>query len=66
MNLKEKKEKLIYLLELIEKGRCTSLSEMAKRFDCSKRTIKRMVAILREEGNNIRYCQKNRKFIKSI
>ena len=51
-----------YLLELIMKGRCISLEQTAKSFQCSKRTIKRMIAELREEGKNIKYSRSNMKF----
>ncbi len=63
MTYKEHKQKADYLLEMIQKGRCYSLEQVAKKFACSKRTIKRMLTELREEGNEIYYCQNTQKFL---
>lgn len=60
MNYRERTERMIYLLELIEKSRCRNLDSIAERFDCSRRTIERMISLLNEEGNNITYCKKSR------
>ena len=62
MTYLEKKEKLNYLLELINKGRCLSLKQIANKFDCSERTVKRLLANLRAEGYEIKYCYSTRKF----
>ena len=57
MTYKERKEKEAYLLYLIEKGRLSSLEKVSDKFGCSKRTIRRMISNLREEGNTIYYCR---------
>ena len=36
----ERKQKSEYLLELIEKGKCHSLKQIADKFECSESTIK--------------------------
>jgi predicted DNA-binding transcriptional regulator YafY len=55
-------EKLNYLLEMIEKGRLTSLQQAAEKFDCSKRTIRRMINTLRKQGYPIKYNRVNKKY----
>lgn len=62
MDFLEKKEKLDYLLELIQKDRCFSLHQISKKFDCSQRTVKRMISLLKDEGYNIKYCNTLKKF----
>lgn len=59
-------EKLNYLLEMIEKGRLTSLQQAAEKFDCSERTIQRMINILREQGYQIIYSKSDKKYFKKI
>ena len=58
----ERKEKEKYLLHLIEKQQLVSLQMVASNFGCSKRTVKRMIYSLREEGYNIYYCKSNCKY----
>ncbi len=53
-----------YLLEMIEKGRCLSIAQVSSKFNCSTRTVKRMISELKEEGHDIRYCCTSRKFLK--
>jgi len=62
MRFIERKEKLEYLLEMIEKGRCLSISQISDKFGVSKRTAKRMISYLREEGYEILYCKVTSKF----
>jgi len=62
MDFIERKEKFEYLLELIEKGQCFSLEQISRKFLCSKRTVKRMMAQLRNSGYEIKYCRTTRKF----
>ncbi len=62
MTFTERKQKTEYLLEMIRKGRCFSLKQVACKFECSERTVKRMMVILREEGYDIYYCYYFRKF----
>ena len=64
MKFIERKEKQNYLLELIEKGRCISLQQIAIKFECSERTVKRMLSELRDEGHKIKYCKYLKKFFK--
>lgn len=66
MNYLERKEKLDYLLEMIEKGRCFSTIQVAEKFNCSERTIRRMINELRCVGHDIQYCKVNKKFFKKI
>jgi len=66
MDFLERKEKLDYLLDLIKKGRCFSLCQISQKFNCSERTIKRMISLLREDGHNIQYCKIKKKFIHLI
>jgi len=62
MTYLERKQKLSYLLELIDKGRCLSLRQIAYKFECSERTVKRLLTNLRDEGYSIKYCYSTRKF----
>lgn len=57
MTYSEKKEKEKHLLYLIQHNRLISLENLANDFDCSVRTIKRMIANLRDEGYDIAYCR---------
>ena len=63
MTYAERKEKEKHLLYLIENERLHSLEKIANDYNCSKRTVKRMLASLREEGYNISYCRKCYKYI---
>lgn len=62
MNFLERKEKLEYLLELIDKDRCFSLQQISQKFGCSQRTVKRMISLLRDQGHNIKYSKTLKKF----
>ncbi|MDB5143391.1 MAG: DeoR-like helix-turn-helix domain protein [Mucilaginibacter sp.] len=55
-------KRLEYILELIEKNRLRSLTQVAKSFGCSTRTIKRMIAHLRETGHDIQYDRLEKKY----
>jgi predicted DNA-binding transcriptional regulator YafY len=55
-------KRLVYTLELIEKGRFGTLEAAAKRFDVSTRTIKRMLNNLRDKGHDIQYDKKLKKY----
>lgn len=57
MKYLERKQKIEYLLEMIEKNRCISLKQIAEKYECSERTVGRMIAVLREEGHEIIYCK---------
>ncbi|WP_345947699.1 DeoR family transcriptional regulator [Mucilaginibacter sp. PAMB04274] len=54
--------RLEYILELIEKNRFRSLSAVAKRFGISTRTLKRMLNNLREQGHQVRYDKRQKKY----
>lgn len=65
MTYSERKEKEKHLLYLIEQQRLCSLEKVANDFECSKKTVKRMICSLREEGYNIVYCRcRNNYYIK--
>jgi len=64
MRFIERKQKSEYLLELIEKGRCHSLKQISKKFECSESTIKRMINELRFQGHKIKYCKSKQCFLK--
>jgi biotin operon repressor len=51
---------------MIEKGRVISLKDVSVKFDCSERTIKRMIKTLREQGYNINYCKKTKKYYREF
>ncbi|CAG0970318.1 hypothetical protein FLAV_01190 [Flavobacteriales bacterium] len=57
MNFRERKERLEYLFEMVEKGRCYKVATIANQLNCSKSTIERMIKQLRKNGVNIRYCK---------
>jgi biotin operon repressor len=57
MTYKERKEKMEYLLERIEKGWCSNLDLFAVKSNCSKRTVERMLFDLRDDGYEIKYCR---------
>lgn len=56
-------QRLDYLLELIKKGRLRSPIEIAERFECCEKTIRRMINCLREKGFDIRFCRIEKKYI---
>ena len=62
MKFTERKKKLDYLLEMIEKGQCISTKQIAEKFNCSNRTVERMIAELKEEGIPIQYCKGSNKY----
>lgn len=63
MNYRSYEKRLDYLLELIQKNRLRSIEDLAHRFDCSTRTIKRMIGHLREKGHQIRYDRQQNKYL---
>lgn len=63
MTYSEKKEKENHLLYLIENKRLCSLEKVANDYECSVRTLKRMITNLRYEGHNIIYCRQNNKYL---
>lgn len=63
MTYAERKRKEKHLLYLIEHERLVSLAKVAKDYNCSVRTLKRMLNSLKEEGYPIRYCRKSNKYL---
>lgn len=63
MDYRSYEKRLAYVLELIEKNRFRSLEAVAKRFDVSTRTVKRMLNHLREQGHQIEYDRRNKKYL---
>ena len=49
-------------MELIEKGRFGTLEAAAKRFSVSTRTVKRMLDHLREQGHDVQFDRKRKKY----
>ncbi|WP_308990450.1 hypothetical protein QLS71_003070 [Mariniflexile litorale] len=63
MTYSERKEKENHLLYLIEHKRLSDLEKVANDYECSVRTIKRMISNLRNEGKTIMYCRKSNKYL---
>ena len=62
MDYRSYEKRLYYILELIEKNRFRSLENVANNFSCSTRTVKRMIAHLREKGHDIQYDRLEKKY----
>jgi predicted DNA-binding transcriptional regulator YafY len=56
-------QRLIYMTELIEKGQLRSPKELEERFNCSEKTVRRMINCLRAKGVNVEYSRKLKKYI---
>jgi predicted DNA-binding transcriptional regulator YafY len=54
--------RLNYVLELIEKNRFISVESAAQRFSVSTRTVKRMLDHLRDQGHDVQYDRKKKKY----
>jgi predicted DNA-binding transcriptional regulator YafY len=54
--------RLAYILELIEKGRFGTLEAAARRFSISTRTLKRMLDHLREQGHDVQFDRKTKRY----
>jgi DeoR/GlpR family transcriptional regulator of sugar metabolism len=52
-----------YILQLIDKGQLNSPKDLVSRFECSERTIRKMISDLKHQGHDIRYDRKKRKYI---
>jgi predicted DNA-binding transcriptional regulator YafY len=63
MDYRSYQKRLEYVLELIQKNRFRSLEATARRFECSTRTIKRMINNLRDQGHLIEYDRLQKKYI---
>lgn len=55
-------KRLDYLTEIIEKGRLQSPKQLEEKFDCSEKTVRRMINKLREKGVHVEYCRKLKKY----
>ncbi len=55
-------ERVEYILELVKKEQLCSPKELAKKFDCSEKTIRNMINFLRDKGFDIQYCKKRKKY----
>jgi biotin operon repressor len=62
MNFRTYEQRLEYILDQLSKNRFRSLEITARRFSCSVRTVKRMIAHLREKGYDIRYDRLQKKY----
>lgn len=62
MDYRSYEKRLAYILELIKKNRFQSLQATSKRFGCSTRTLKRMIAHLKDQGHPIRYNRRIKKY----
>jgi DeoR/GlpR family transcriptional regulator of sugar metabolism len=62
MTFNERKEKLSYLLYLLEHNRLCALDCVAEKLNCSEKTIRRMLNDLRNEGYIIGYDRLNKKY----
>lgn len=63
MRFIERKKRVTYLLELIQKGRLLSIRSISDKFDCSDRTAKRLLDDLRDEGHPVEYDRQGKKFV---
>ena len=63
MTYAERKEKENHLLYLIQHKRLCDLEKVANDYNCSIRTVKRMLSNLRNEGYLIIYCRKSSKYL---
>lgn len=52
-----------YILELITKGQLHSPKDLSEKFDCSEKTVRNMINILRRQGHDIDYCKKMQKYL---
>lgn len=62
MDYRTYEQRLQHILEQIRKSRFRSLEVTAERFSCSVRTVKRMIAHLREQGHDISYDRLQKKY----
>jgi predicted DNA-binding transcriptional regulator YafY len=50
------------ILEGIKKGNIDSPHQLADKYSCSEKTIRRMINHLRARGHDIEYCRRTRKY----
>jgi len=63
MNFIKRHARLTYLLELLDAGAVCSPEQIAKKFEVSEKTARNMINTLREQGHEINYCRKIKKYI---
>lgn len=51
-----------YVLDLIAKGRLLSPKQLTDQFDCSERTVRRIIENLKLQGHTISYCKKTQRY----
>ncbi|MFW6247443.1 MAG: HTH domain-containing protein, partial [bacterium] len=56
-------KRLEYILELIQKNRLESPEKLAIKFECSEKTIRNMINVLRSQGLDIQYSKSLKKYI---
>lgn len=66
MNYIDYSKRLKYLLELIQKDSNLTLYELASKLECSEKTIRNMINVLRENGYNIKYSKASKKYFIEI
>ncbi len=54
-------KRLDYLLELIRKGALSSPKDLEDKFECTERTIRKMINDLRRDGYTIKYSRSSAK-----
>ncbi len=54
--------RLEYLIDLARKDKIPSPHTLGKKFECSERTVRRMINVLRDKGFVIKYDAKNQKY----
>lgn len=62
MDISTKFTRLLYLKELIQKEKLKSPTELAQTFECSEKTVRRMINTLRDVGVDIHYCKRRKKY----
>jgi len=62
MDYRSYEKRLDYIVELLTKNRFRSIADVASRFSCSTRTIKRMLNHVRERGHDIQYDRLQKKY----
>lgn len=55
--------RLEYVLELIKKGALSSPYDLTDKFECSERTVRKMINDLRRKGYNIKYSRRVSRYI---
>jgi len=55
-------KRLQYILDLIKRGGLSSPCDLTKKFECTEKTVRKMINDLRKEGHRIKYCRKRFKY----